>query len=138
MRTLSIALVLALAAPALADDAVTGTYDVTYEQSASTCSPDPLTLKTGSVTIAIKKGALNVSFDPAYALVGKPAKDGTINAKTLKLIGTSVGGLSARYTLVGRVAAGALTAALTAQYIRQDTNRPYCAQTWNLTGAKKR
>ena len=135
MRTLVALLVLALATPALADDA--GTYDVTYEDAGTTCTDKPITLTKGKLTIAIKKSALNVSFDPAFALTGTPSKDGTIKAKTAKLIGTSVGGLSARYSVVGRVDHGALQLALTAQYIRQDTNRPYCAQTWNVSGAKK-
>jgi hypothetical protein len=25
---------------------------------------------------------------------------------------------------------------LTAQYIRQDTNKPHCMQAWNVTGAR--
>lgn len=137
MRIAPALLVLTLAAPALADDGVTGTYDVTYEEAGNTCATKPVTMTKGKLTIAIKKGALNVSFDPAYALVGTPSKDGTINAKTAKLIGTSVGGLSARYTVVGRAANGSLQLALTALYVRQDTNQPYCAQTWNVTGAKK-
>jgi len=135
MRTLVALLVLALATPALADDA--GTYDVTYEDAGTTCTDKPVTLTKGKLTIAIKKGALNVSFDPAYALVGTPSKDGSINAKTAKLIGTSVGGLSARYSVVGRVDKGVLQLALTAMYVRQDTNQPYCAQTWNVTGTRK-
>jgi hypothetical protein len=133
----ALVLVLALAAPAFADDAVTGTYDVKYEEAGNTCTTKPVTLTKGTLTIAIKKHALNVSFDPAYALVGAPSKDGAINAKTAKLIGTSVGGLSARYSVVGRVDNGALQLALTALYVRQDTNQPYCAQTWNVTGQRK-
>jgi len=131
-------IVVALAAPALAhaDDAITGTYDVKYDEAGSTCDPKPLTLTKSKLTIAIKKGALNVSFDPAFQLVGKATTDGSINAKTAKLIGTQIGGLSARYTVVGRAASGSVQLALTAQYIRQDTNKPYCAQTWNLTGTR--
>ena len=128
----SILLILALTAPALADD-----YTVKYEEAGNTCDTRPVTLTKGTMTIAIKKGALEVSFDKAFALTGKATKDGTINAKTAKLIGTSVGGLSARYSVVGHAENGSLTLALTAMYIRQDTNKPYCAQTWNVTNAKK-
>ncbi|MBV8759292.1 MAG: hypothetical protein JO257_18540 [Deltaproteobacteria bacterium] len=133
---LSALVLLALATPAFADDG-TGTYDVTYADAGSTCSANPVTLSKGKLTIAVKKGALDVSFDPMFQLVGTPTKDGTINAKTTKLIGTSVGGLSARYSIVGHVTAGSVQLALTATYIRQDTNKPYCAQTWNVTNAKK-
>jgi hypothetical protein len=136
MRTLAVLLALAFATPAFADDG-TGTYDVTYADAGSTCTANPVTLTKGKLTIAVKKGALGVSFDPAFQLVGTPTKDGTINAKTAKLIGTSMGGLSARYSVVGHAQNGTLQLALTAQYIRQDTNKPFCAQTWNVTGAKK-
>ncbi len=137
MRMLPALFVLALASPALADDDVTGTYDVKYEDAGNTCSNNPVTLTKGTMTIAIKKGALDVSFDKAFWLTGKPSKDGTINAKTAKLIGTSMGGLSARYSVVGKAENGSLTLALTAMYIRQDTNKPYCAQTWNVSGTRK-
>lgn len=136
MRTLAILAALALATPAFADDG-TGIYDVTYADAGSTCTANPVTLTKGKLTIAIKKGALSVSFDPAFQLTGTPTKDGTINAKTTKLIGTSLGGLSARYSVVGHAQNGALQLALTATYIRQDTNKAYCAQTWNVTSAKK-
>jgi hypothetical protein len=136
MRLLPALAVLALSAPALADDGVTGTYDVKYDDAGSTCDPRPLTLGKGKLTIAIKKTTVSVSFDPAYQLTGTATKDGTINAKTAKLIGTQIGGLSARYTVVGHAGNGSVQLALTAQYIRQDTNKPYCAQTWNLTGTR--
>ena len=138
MRILAVLAVTTLAAaPAFADDAVTGTYDVKYEDAGSTCDPKPLALTKGTLTISIKKGALNVSFDPAFQLVGTATKDGTINAKTAKLIGTAIGGLSARYSVVGHAEHGSVQLALTAQYVRQDTNKPYCAQTWNVTGTRK-
>lgn len=136
MRTLVVLAAISLATPALADDG-TGTYDVTYADAGSTCTANPVTMKNGKLTIAIKKAALTVSFDPAFQLTGTPTKDGTINAKTAKLIGTSLGGLSARYTIVGHAQNGSVQLALTATYIRQDTNKPYCAQTWNVTNAKK-
>jgi hypothetical protein len=135
MRTLAVLLL--LAAPAFADDSVTGTYDVKYEDAGNTCTNNPVTLTKGTMTIAIKKGALDVSFDKAFSLTGTPSKDGSINAKTAKLIGTSMGGLSARYSVVGHAEGGKLQLAMTAMYIRQDTNKPYCAQTWNVTGTKK-
>ena len=136
MRALAILVALAVASPAFADDG-TGTYDVTYTDAGSTCTANPVTLTRGKLTIAIKKGALSVSFDPAFQLTGTPTKDGTVNARTTKLIGTSLGGLSARYAVVGHAQNGTLQLALTATYIRQDTNKPYCAQTWNVTSAKK-
>jgi hypothetical protein len=129
--------VVALAAsPAFAEDNVVGTYDVKIEETASTCSPKPETLSKGKVTIAVKKASLTVKFDTLYQMVGVPDKTGTISAKTSKLIGTSVGGLSARYSVAGKVDGDTLALVLTAQYIRQDTNKPYCGQAWNVSGPR--
>jgi hypothetical protein len=134
MRTFAVLLALAGATPAFADTG-SSTYDVTYSDAGTTCTANPVTLTKGKLTIAIKKGAVSVSFDPAFKLAGTVTKDGAISAKTATLIGTSVGGLSARYSVVGHAQNGTVQLALTAQYVRQDTNRPYCAQTWSVTGA---
>jgi hypothetical protein len=132
-----IAVVFAAASPARADQPVAGSYDVQFEEAASTCSPKPETLSKGKVVIAIKKRELTVKFDTIYQMVGVAPKDGKISAKTKNLIGTSVGGLSARYSVSGHVDNGALELVLTAQYIRQDTNKPHCQQVWNVKGTSR-
>jgi hypothetical protein len=45
-------------------------------------------------------------------------------------------GLSGRYSVAGRVDGGMLQLVLSAEYIRQDTNKPYCTQTWNVSGLR--
>ena len=136
MRIL-VAAVLAVAAaasPAHADDTVAGTYDVKIEETASTCSPKPESFSKGKVQIAIKKSALTVKFDAIYQMVGTVDRHNHLDAKTAKLVGTAVGGLSARYSVVGHAGGGTIELALTARYIRQDTNQPYCMQMWNVSG----
>src|SRR5512146_363505 len=123
MRTLLGVLVLAAASPAFADDTIAGTYDVKIDETASTCSPKPETLTKGKLVIAVKKTQVTVKLDAVYQMVGTQ-QDGHISAKTAKLVGTAVGGLSARYSIAGRVDRGTLELVLTAQYIRQDTNKP--------------
>jgi hypothetical protein len=135
MRTLI--LIAALASPAVADPTVAGSYDVQLDEAASTCDPKPEKLSKGTVVIAVKKTALTVKFDTIYQMVGVAPKDGKISAKTKNLIGTSVGGLSARYSVSGRVDNATLELALTAQYIRQDTNKPHCQQVWNVKGTRR-
>ena len=136
MRTLPIMAVLAMAAPAFADENVAGTYDVKFEESGSTCSPPPLTLGKGKLTIEVRKGSLTVNTDLIPVMTGVPQKNGKITAKTLKIVGTTIGGLSARYSTAGRVDGGMLQLVLTAEYIRQDTNKPYCTQAWNVAGLR--
>jgi hypothetical protein len=138
MRILpSFLVVMAIASTARADQSVAGSYDVQFEEVASTCTQKPETLSKGTVVIAIKKKALTVKFDKIYQMVGVAPKDGKISAKTKNLIGTSVGGLSARYSVAGRLDNATLELVLTAQYIRQDTNKPHCQQVWNVKGARR-
>jgi len=135
MRTLIVAVFAVVAAsPAHADDTIAGTYDVKIEETASTCSPKPQSFAKGKVQLAIKKSTLTVKFDAIYQMVGTVDKHNHLDAKTAKLIGTSVGGLSARYSVVGHAGGGTLDLALTAEYIRQDTNKPYCKQMWHVSG----
>ena len=138
MRILpSILAALAVASPARADQSIAGSYDVKFEEVASSCSPKPETLSNGKVVIAIKKGTLTVKFDTIYQMVGVAPKDGKLSAKTKNLIGTAIGGLSARHSVTGHVDKNALELVLTAQYIRQDTYKPHCQQVWNVKGARR-
>jgi hypothetical protein len=138
MRTFTLAVlaVLAIAAPAFADENVAGAYDVKFEESGSTCNPPPVSLGHGKLTIAIKGGSLTVNTDLIPQMVGVPQKTGRISAKTVKVVGTTVAGLSARYSVAGRVDNGMLQLVMTAEYIRQDTNKPYCTQAWNVAGLR--
>jgi hypothetical protein len=137
MRTILIVLgTLAVAAPAFADENVVGVYDVKFEEAGSTCNPPPLTLAKGKLTIEIKKGSMTVNTDLIPIMTGVPQKNGKISAKTLKVVGTTIGGLSAKYSTAGRVDGGMLQLVLTAEYIRQDTNKPYCTQAWNVAGLR--
>src|SRR5215831_1884768 len=111
MRTsLAVLFVIATATPARAEDSVTGIFDVKFEEMASNCNPPPVALGRGKLTIEVnkKQNALMVNTDLIPLLVGVPAKNGKINAKTNKIVGTTVVGLSARYSVSGRVEGGML------------------------------
>jgi hypothetical protein len=123
-------------APARADDGVAGSYDVQLAETASTCDPKPESFGKSKVQLSVAKGELTVKFATIYKMTGALTKEGQVTAKTVKLIGTSIGGLSARYSVVGHVTGGTLELVLTAQYIRQDTNKPHCMQAWNVTGTR--
>jgi hypothetical protein len=92
-------------------------------------------LASGKLALTVKKAAVTVKLDKVFPMTGD-LKDGVINAKTTKVIGTSMAGVSARYSVTGRAGDGKVDLALNAQYIRQDTNRPFCAQAWSVAGAK--
>jgi hypothetical protein len=103
---------------------------------ASNCSPPPVALGRGKMTIDIKKTSLTVNVDLIPQLVGVVAKGGKVNAKTNKVVGTTVVGLSGKYSVAGRVDNGMLQLVLVAEYIKQADNKPYCTQSWNVTGAR--
>src|SRR6476661_1018230 len=103
MRTIAVLLVLAAATPAFADENVVGTYEVKFEEAGSTCNPPPVALGRGKLTIEIKKGVLTVNTDLIPIMTGTPQKNGKVSAKTTKIMGTTVVGLSAGYSVAGRV-----------------------------------
>jgi hypothetical protein len=135
MRTLIVVVLAVASAPlAHADDTIAGTYTVRIEETAGTCSPKPESFAKGKVQLAIKKSVVTVKFDAIYQMVGTVDKQDHLDAKTAKLIGASVAGLSARYSVSGHAGGGTLDLALTAEYIRQDTNKPHCKQMWHVSG----
>src|SRR5262245_58030126 len=135
--TLAVLFLVASATAARADENVTGTFDVKFEEMASNCNPPPVALGRGKLTIDIKKDALTVNTDLIPQLVGVPAKNGKVNAKTTKIVGTTVVGLSGKYSVAGRVEGGMVQLVLVAEYFNQkENNKPYCTQSWNVNGAR--
>jgi hypothetical protein len=137
---LGLAALAAATAPAAADElaAISGKYDVKFDEMASNCTPPPVALARGVLTIEIKKNSLTINTDLIPLMAGVPAKNGKVNAKTTKLVGTTVQGLSGRYSVAGRVDDnGVLQLVLVAEYINQLTNKPYCTQSWNVGGVRK-
>jgi hypothetical protein len=141
MRTLPVLLAcaaaLGAATPAFAQERVQGTYAVKYEEMASNCSPPPVALGKGKLSIEIRKSSLEVNADLIPIMVGVPQKNGQINAKTLKVVSTTVQGLAGKYRVAGRVENGQLSLVLVAEYVRESDHKPYCTQSWNVTGTRQ-
>jgi hypothetical protein len=112
---------------------VSGSYDVKFEEMASNCSPPPVTMGRGKVVIDIKK-SLTVNIELIPQLVGVPGKNGKIKANTTKIVPTTVTGLDGKYSIAGRIENGILQLVLVAEYINHETKKPYCTQSWNLSG----
>ena len=137
MRTLfALVLVAGLGSAALAD--TTGSYDVKFEEMGHNCSPPPVALGRGKLTIATRKNSLVVNIDTIPEMAGVPEKGGKVNAKTVKgAVPTTVGGLDAKYSIAGKVDdGGMLQLVLVAEYIKHDDKKPYCTQSWNVTGLR--
>ena len=43
-------------------------------------------------------------------------------------------GLDGKYSVGGRVEGGMLQLVLVAEYIKHDDKKPYCTQSWNISG----
>ena len=138
MRTITtLAVLVSLASPALADETVAGTYDFKFEEMAHNCDPPPVALARNKLTISVEKTSLRVNTELIPQMVGIAQKNGKVNAKTIKVVGTTVAGLSGKYSVAGHVDDGVLQLVLVAEYIRQDTNKPYCTQSWNVSGLRQ-
>jgi hypothetical protein len=136
MRTTILAGVFVLSAvgTAYAEENVAGSYDVKFEEMASNCTPPPVTMGRGKVAIDVKKTTLTVNIELIPQLVGVPAKNGKIKANTAKVVPTPVTGLDGKYSIAGRIESGILQLVLVAEYINHETKKPYCTQSWNLSG----
>jgi len=137
-----LALVAAASSTAFADDA-SGSFDVKFDEMATTCTPPPVTLARSKVTIAInaKKNSVTVNIDTIPEMAGVPQKGGKVNAKTVKgtngVVPTTVQGLDAKYSIAGKIEEGGmLQLVLVAEYIKHDDKKPYCTQSWNVTGLR--
>ena len=137
MRTLIVLLL--LSAPALADVDAAGAYDVKFEEVGHNCDPPPVALNRSKLVVATnpRKNSLTVNVDTIPEMVGVPERGGKIKATTLKVLATTVQGLDARYSVAGKVDdGGVVQLVLTAEYQRHDNHKPYCTQSWNVTGLR--
>jgi hypothetical protein len=131
-------LVAMMAGSALADD-VNGSYDVKFEEMGTGCNPPPVALGRSKLVIASnpKKNAITVNIETIPEMAGIPQKGGKINAKTTKPLPTTVQGLDAKYSIGGKIDdSGMLQLVFVAEYQKSDTHKPYCTQSWNVTGVK--
>jgi hypothetical protein len=127
---------------AFAEDA-SGSYDVKFDEMATTCTPPPVALARSKVNIAtnVKKNSLTVNIETIPEMAGVPQKGGKVNAKTIKgsngVVPTTVQGLDAKYSIAGKIEdGGMLQLVLVAEYIKHDDKKPYCTQSWNVTGLR--
>jgi hypothetical protein len=140
--TLAVLVLVALSAAAYADD-VSGTYDVKFDEMGHNCNPPPVALGRSKlmITINAKKSSLTVNIETIPEMAGVPQKGGKVNAKTIKgdkgVLPTTVQGLDAKYSIAGKVDdGGMLQLVLVAEYVKHDDKKPYCTQSWNVTGVK--
>jgi hypothetical protein len=136
MRTLII--VLLVTAPAFADVDPAGAYDVKFEEVGHNCDPPPVALTRSKLVVATnpRKNSLTVNVETIPEMVGVPEHGGKITATTIKVLATTVQGLDARYSVAGKVDDGVVQLVLTAEYQRHDNHKPYCTQSWNVTGLR--
>jgi len=135
-----LALLAAMGSAAFAEDA-SGSYDVKFDEMATTCTPPPVALARSKVNIATKKNSVTVNIETIPEMAGVPQKGGKVNAKTIKgtngVVPTTVQGLDAKYSIAGKIEdGGMLQLVLVAEYIKHDDKKPYCTQSWNVTGLR--
>jgi hypothetical protein len=136
MRTTQIVLAvlgLALAAsPALADD-VAGMYDVKYDEVSTNC-PSPLKYTHGKLEIKVKGTQLTVDIDRTPIMVGSPAKNAKVSAKS-KSGPTMLDGMAGSFSVAGKVTPeGMLTLVMVGEYTAG--GKALCTQSWNVVGIK--
>lgn len=127
--------VLATAGLAHADAPVMGKYEAKFEQIGNNCEHSITYPARGIVKIEVKGGDLQVDIERTPLMIGKPRKDGKINAKS-RLGHTAVDGMDGVFTVAGRVTPedGMLSLTLIGEY--QTGGKPLCTQSWSLSGLR--
>ncbi|HEX7837867.1 MAG TPA: hypothetical protein VF469_10420 [Kofleriaceae bacterium] len=126
--------VLATAAPAYADD-LSGSYEVKFEQVSSNCEHPIAYPQRGSLKIEVKGSDLQVDIERTPLMVGKPAKNGKISAKSPRPGHTPIQGMDGVFSVAGRVTSeGMLSLVMIGEY--QASGKPLCTQSWNLAGLR--
>jgi hypothetical protein len=119
------------AAPAYADS-----YDIVVAESANNCTPTPpVTLSNKTIRIDTKGNSLTVNLDTIPEMVGTPAKNGRVTAKTAKFLASTFQGLDGKYEIAGKVGTGSdktIDLVLVAEYRNSSTKKPYCTQSWTI------
>lgn len=128
---------LATSGLAHADDPVAGSYEAKFEQIGNNCEHSIAFAPRGFVKIEVKGGDLQVDIERVPLMIGKPRKDGKINAKS-RLGHTAVAGMDGVFTVAGRITPedGMLSLTLIGEY--QAGGKPLCTQSWSLSGLKAR
>jgi len=129
----ALALVIAAAAPAYADDSIAGMYEAKFEEVANNCD-SPLRYERGIVKIEIKGGQVQVDIERTPLMVGAMRKDAKVIAKS-RVGHTSMAEMDGVFSVAGRVTSeGMLALTLVGEY--QRAGRPLCTQSWNLSGLR--
>jgi len=131
------AVLLGTAGLAHADDPAAGSYEAKFEQIGNNCEHSITYPPRGVVKIEVKGGDLQVGIERTPLMLGKPRKDGKINAKS-RPGHTAVEGMDGVFTVAGRVTPedGMLSLTLIGEY--QAGGKPLCTQSWSLSGLKAR
>jgi hypothetical protein len=127
--------VLAAPSSARAEDPALGVYEVKYDEVANSCTQVGMSMMRGTVTLKMKKGKLVVDIERIPTLRGKPpAKDGKINTQSA-LGPSTIEGLDGKFSAIGRASDGVLELLFVAEYFHK--RKPYCTQSWNVSGLKQ-
>ena len=131
------AVLLATSGLAHADDPVAGSYEAKFEQIGNNCEHSIAYPPRGIVKIEVKGGDLQVDIERTPLMLGKPRKDGKINAKS-RVGHTRIEGMDGVFTVAGRITPddGMLSLTLIGEY--QAGGKPLCTQSWSLSGLKAR
>jgi hypothetical protein len=116
-------------------DELSGAYEVKFDQVSSNCE-HPIAYPTrGSIKIEVKGNDLQVDIERTPLMVGKPAKNGKISAKSPRPGHTPIEGMDGVFSVAGRVTSeGMLSLVMIGEY--QAAGKPLCTQSWNLSGLR--
>jgi hypothetical protein len=123
-------------APAHAQNASVGKYDVKFEDVSTNCTTQKLTYRPAVMEVKAKGSTITIDLDLTPLMVGTPQKNGKLSAKS-KAGNTMVDGMQGVFSVAGKVAAdGSVSLVMVAEYSTK--GKALCSQSWNVTGTKQK
>ena len=121
-------------ASADASDALTGRYQVAFEQVTSNCQAGGVTIDKTTVVISKRAPGIAVEVPKVVTMTGTAARAGRLKAAS-KAGKTPATSLEGKFSIAGTIDdAGKLDAIFVAEFFSE--GKPVCTQSWSATGTR--
>ena len=121
-------------AAADASDALTGRYEVAFEQVTSNCQGNGVTIDKSTVVISKRAPGIAVEVPKVVTMTGTAARAGRLKAAS-KAAKTPATALEGKFSIAGTIDdGGKLDAVFVAEFF--SGGKPVCTQSWSASGTR--
>ena len=115
--------------------ALTGDYDVKFEEIANNCTRTGINLRKGTIALGAFKSDMTLTVPMTSTMYGSPPRKGKFRVKS-KLGGTGIQGVLGKFSASGRIDNEVIQFVFVAEFFTAN-KKPLCTQSWNASGVKQ-